>query len=609
MDPSIWNSKGGGRGAKNKDSRKSSSQPPAAGYKRKGDSNSSGPGGKAGGKKFQSAQSGGYTFGTNPLKTRMPAQTYPWGTGASDESIRLFANGSEYPGIAKCENPTLDTIPVIPDWLPCINDRCPAPSRQQPPYTRAGVSSFAVVSNSEIKCHHCYTQLLPVNSQRVISMYQKPLVSKLGGHLGALHPKFAGSKMYGLAKAALEINEANFDPNKPPVVSEFELPSPAEWLAQNGHGKGKKQQKQSSLDAVLTARASLARLENAVANDQAAATDFGKLSRAASGASLPDTGQAANSSDNPVDYCLPTVGIYMYLKNAIDNAKATGEEAFAAALEGKLNREFPDGEPQPPKEELPVKAPLSAPNELNLLATKQAQTLRELLSARNSLDNARAQVGICQKSLNEAKEAATKAAAQLAMCASNYEKAGLAIKDFNDKVHQAEMAAADAAKAESAADWTSKTETKIEAEDPNSNTAEPSYAAVVRGTAKAPPKDAVVLPTPPSPTVRKAEEHPDPDGDREMAASNSGSVVTSASKKLKKLADAQESQYVNDYTSIAPLLDNHKLAEDPAFYENLVQICQRYDLEPTDVIQAAVVKNENMVMLAITDLRNRSENG
>jgi len=350
MDPSIWNSKGAGRGGK-QNARKSNSQSPA-GQKRKGDTNSSGKN-QSQGKKFN----GGYTFGTNPLKPRLPPQTYPWGTGATDESMRMFANGSEYPGIAKCENPTLTTVPEIPEWLPCINDRCPAPSRQIPPYTRAGVSNYAVVSNSEVKCHYCYTQILPINSQRVISMYQSPLVSRLGGHLGPLHPKFAGSKLYGLAKSALEINEANFDPNKPPVVSEFVLPSPAEWLEKNGKGK---KQKQSSLDAVLTARASLARLENAVANDQGAATDFGKLSRAASGSSLPDNSQPGSSTENPgaLDYCLPTAGIFKYLTTAIENAKFAGDEAFATALEAKLEREFPEGEPEPPREVSPSKAPL-----------------------------------------------------------------------------------------------------------------------------------------------------------------------------------------------------------------------------------------------------------
>lgn len=245
-----------------------------------------------------------------------------------------------------------------------------------------------------------------------------------------------------------------------------------------------------------------------------------------------------------------------------------------------------------------------------MLATKQAQTLRELLSARSSLDNARAQVVVCQTSLNDATETATKAAAQLAMAASNYEKAGIAVKTFNDKVHQAEMAAADAAKAESAAGWATAAKIETKAEDSATLPAGPSYAAIVKGASKASAKDAhVVLPTPPTPpTVRKAEEQPDLDGDREMAASNSGSVVTSASKKLKKLADAQEQQYVNDYTSIAPLLENHQLAEDPVFFDQLTQVCQRYDLDPTEVVQAAVVKNENKVMLAVTDLRNRSEN-
>lgn len=538
MDPSLWtspsnssNNKGGGsrgNGGKN--------QVPIGGGGQKGQkrSQSGGPKGGdssgAGGGKPPRQAKGGYTFGTDSLKPRLPPQTFPWGTGATKANLELFSNGSEYPGLAQSADHSTSSVPVLCDWYPCLNERCPAPSRKTPPFSRAGVSNFAVVSNSQVKCKFCYVQYLPVNSQRVIAMFQAPLVEQLGGSLGALHPKFAGSKLYGQAELALLTNESNYDPNKPPVFAEgtFSLPSPAEWLEANTSiGKVQRNRSGTSQEVVLAAKASLARLDNATANGEVA-LDFAKLSRATSAASLAPT--STQDPDASSSYCTPDVGIFRYLQTAIDNAKNTGEDALAAALESKLHKDFPNGEPEPPK--APAPPTLSAPNELNLLATKSAQTLRELLASRANLDLAKDKVISCQSALNEAKEAATKAAAQVAIAASNYEQAGLAVKDFNDKVQQTELAAAAAASAEltEATLKIPKVETKTE--DPK----DPTYAAVVKGISKGKPSNTAAPVLPPMQSTRKAEEEPDMDGDKAMGgASNSGSQQTSASKRQKNL--------------------------------------------------------------------------
>lgn len=143
-----------------------------------------------------------------------------------------FTNGSEYPGIAHTLDHSVTRVPVLYEWYPCLNNQCGASSRSAPPYTRAGVSNFAIVSNPEVKCRFCYTQYLPINSQGVVQLFQQPLVQQLAGKLGPLHPKFRGSKLYGMAEQMLEVNTANFDPSKPPVfdTEALILPTPAQWL-------------------------------------------------------------------------------------------------------------------------------------------------------------------------------------------------------------------------------------------------------------------------------------------------------------------------------------------------------------------------------------------
>ena len=599
MDASLWtspssSSKGGGSGSAGGKS------PPIGGGGQKGQkrSQSGGPkgdssGGGGGSKGKPRAAKGGYVFSNDPLKPRLPPHTWPWGTGATKANLELFANGSEYPGLAQSADHSISSIPELYEWYPCLNEKCPSPSRQTPPFGRAGVSNFSVVSNSQVKCKFCFVQYVPVKSQRVVAMFQAPLVEKLGGSLGPLHPKFAGSKLYGQAELALQTNEDNFDPNKPPVFPEgsFSLPSPAEWLAANTNiGNVQRARSGPSLDAALTARASLARLDNAIANGETASLDFAKLSRAASASSLaPTSTQDAGASS----FCTPDVGIFRYLQTAIQNAKSWGEDSLAAALEFKLQKDFPDGEPEPPKAPAPPIVQLSAPNELNLLATKQAQALRELLASRASLDVAKDKVISCQAALNEAKELATKAAAQVAISASNYEQAGLAVKAFNDKVQQTELAAAAAASAELTA--ATLKATKIEAK-----TEEPTYAAVVKGVSKGKVSKDSAAPVLPVSGARKAEEEPDMDGDKAMggASNHSGSQHTTASKRIKKLADARKQERLNDYTETGKLLLNPELASDSAWLQTLEAICQKYDLEPTAVLQAAE-KQENLVMVTI----------
>jgi len=227
VDSALWNApaavhKGQGRGGRNGKSPANRTQAHPL------DSQGGGGGGKgqnrskSQGKRSNLTQgdqaigSGGYHIGDSK-RPRLPTDSYPFGTGALEQDIALLSSGSPYPGIAKQEDHGAGALPTVFEWIPCLNNRCSAPSRNKPPYSRAGISNFAAVSNPKVKCKFCLVEYLPAHSQRIIEVFQRPLVSKLGGALGPLHPKFKGSKLYSQAEYIVAMNEGTEEAGKPPV--------------------------------------------------------------------------------------------------------------------------------------------------------------------------------------------------------------------------------------------------------------------------------------------------------------------------------------------------------------------------------------------------------
>lgn len=576
LDASLWNSPAPKGGKADTKGGAQGSQPHGKGKKR---SQSGGPG--KGDSKQQKAAPTGYMFGNN--KNRLPKTTYPFGNGASPNDLAKFAGGSEYPGIVATTNHSLDAVPQLFDWYPCLNNGCSSPSRKVPPHERAGVSAFSIVSNPEIRCKYCLTQYVPVNTQRVVHMYQKPLVERLGGKLGPLHPKFKGSKLYGDAEHVLAVNQANYDPNKPPLL-EWSLPTPQEWLQQNST-VGRMSPKTASLDAVQTAKASLARLETAV--QQGEVTSFASLSRAASASSVGQAAAPAQPQEPQEEQ--PDLGIYKWLVASIAKAEQQGATSTAEALTEKLNADFPLGEPKP--QEQPAPPVLSAPRELNLLAGKSAKALKELLGARDALDAAKDRVVACQAQLNEAKELATRASADLSLAATKYKEAGAAVKAFNDMVEARELTAA----SEIDQQLAGKGKTvKSEKPDVKNEQGTATYSAVVQGLGKSNSPIAPANPVLP----RKAEDQePTADGDQDMQEHEGSfhSQQTSASKRAKKAADAARQEQANDFATAGKVQLDSSLRENQTYLAELNIVCQKYHVDLNEFF-AAIDKGENLIL-------------
>jgi len=467
VHPSLWQAgppqkgKGGGKGQ----------QQPIAPQPFQG-AGGAGGGGKKGTKRTASnsrkgsdgsGQKGnGYIVGFN-RKPRMAANdTYPFGTGATDEQIALLANGSQFPGLLPQTENGPNSGPEVYTWVPCLNEACTAPTRQRPPFKRAGVTNFSLVSNPAVKCKFCYVQFLPLDTQKVIDIFQKVLVRRLGGALGPLHPKFKGSKVHAQALLALE---GDGDPTKPPLgmVSPSSPSWPVELDATLSIGSGNssatlgptmsslteflnsrenlesinaRKDRCSSQEAKRRAKQSLASLEAAVASGQVDLDepDFAALSKVTSTATIqaaePEAEQGQQGADGEA--------IYHYLKKAIEQAEEKGDLARASAMQQTLENDFPQGPPAPPKiEEKPVK-PLSAPNELNLLSTKSAQALASLISKQKALECAKDAVVAAQQQLNHAKELATKAEAEVNYSLAAYQLADEEVKNFTLRVARKE---------------------------------------------------------------------------------------------------------------------------------------------------------------------------
>lgn len=453
VNPALWSAgppaaKGGGK----KSGGKQHQQPPLVGDgkgKKGAQSNS---------RKGAQQPVGGYQIGHN-TRPRMALEIYPWGNGATSEEMTLFPNESQFPGIAA---PSKDAAPgAIPqpfEWIPCLNSACPAPCLQKPPYSTLGIANFAVVSNPGIKCKLCCTQFVPMNTQRVLELFQAVLIKKLGGALGPLHPKFKGSKMYIQAELAL----GDDTPDKPPLFdpsangkgsgiasaaisqaadalqAQAAAPmSAASWLNNNQ----KIPPKTSSAEAVEMARSSLTHLESALLSGEIDIDDldYRALSRATSAASL----HPESNDPSPENSSTGDTGIFEYLTSSIQIVLANQDEAKAAALRAVLEADFPKGRPEAPKESVPPPRPLSPPNELNLLAGKSAQALQALLAARTHLEVCRDQVVACQHQVDQAKELATKASAEVQASLTVYQQADDAVKAFNAKTaaKEAERAA------------------------------------------------------------------------------------------------------------------------------------------------------------------------
>jgi len=557
------------------------------------------------------APSGGYTVGNN-TKPRLSLETHPWGTGAKADELELFTAGSEYPGIAKQLDNTPGSLPSVYEWIPCLNWDCTSPSRSKPPFPRAGASAYAVVSNPECKCKFCFVQFLPVNSQRIIEIFQKPLVAKLGGQLGALHPKFRGSKIYSHAELMLAANAANSDPTKPPLfdvgsslfanaplagsastssaapaTTPMRSATVADWLSNNQLPKNI-----SSAEAVRNAKSSLSRLEGAVANGEVNEfrIDFGALSRAASASSLHADANATQQVPNEA----PNAGIYKFVASTA-SSEAENNPAKVAALNVMLKADFPEGEPLPPRPMPAELAQLSAPNELNILAGSSAQALRDLIAARSALEVCRDRVLACQNQLDEAKEMATKAAAEVKCSLDRYKEADTAVKDFNAKVaaKETERSSKIAEQVARVSQPTTPPVNSGQVKEEQGGTAAATYAAVAaKGTGNQ-ASEQPIEPILPLPKRKDGDEQQD----EQMSQPSNGSQNTSASKRVKKERDAQkmEMELANDASTAGELMHRPELSQDQVYYDKLSLVCQKYNVAVQTVIEAAS-RHENLIL-------------
>ena len=197
--------------------------------------------------------------------------------------------------------------------------------------------------------------------------------------------------------------------------------SVSQWLAAN-----KSQKPITSSEAVQSAQLSLTRLEGAIAQGKCDGKgldiSFSSLVTEAA-AQAPPVVQPESDAKN---------GIYQYLVTSIAAAKEAGDTSKMEALNFMLNKDFPAGEPkqQPP----PPPPQLSPGHELNLLSAKSSQTLREMLTARSTLETAKDRVVAAQSLLDEAKEKVTQSAAEMNLALRRYTEADNAVRDFNSKV-------------------------------------------------------------------------------------------------------------------------------------------------------------------------------
>lgn len=341
------------------------------------------------------------------------------------------------------------------------------------------------------------------------------------------------------------------------------------------------------MDAILTARASLARLDNSTANGETA-LNFASLSKAASASNLSVASGKQEEAASPVA-STPDAGVYHYLLSSVEKAKQQGDTATAKALEQKLQADFPQGEPTPPQPLAPIAPPLSAPNELNILAEKSAQALRDLKASRAALEVAKDRVLACQNQLNEAKELATKASAEVSLAAARYQEAGIAVKNFNEKVQSRELAAASAI-----TEIVEQSLKQPKAEKNEKKAAdvklEPTYASVVANGGKGQDTDSgsPASPVLPAQPKRKEDGQPDLDGDDGMLSQHSGgSQQTTASKRLKKQKDAMYLEAVNDYMRSGQMILEPKLRQDQQYLAELTLICEKHRVQLTDMFAAA----------------------
>jgi len=578
---------------------------------------------------------GGYFLGNNSKKARLPLESYPFGTGATQEDIRLLADGSPYPGIAATDDRSPSSTPMVFEWVPCLNQNCPAPCRTKPPYSRAGVSNYAIVSNSKVRCHFCLVEILPIDSQRIVELFQPTLIAKLGGNLGPLHPKFKGSKIYIQAEKMLRENEQTADPSMPPLhdLSHWfpasgppmaEATAASSWLPASGPPQAEATatastqpnvseigqwlaapanrfpKPTSSDEAVQSAKLSLLRLETAIAHGQVdaaglanAGLDYATLSRQASEARLDIENQGNSTAPASSAPDLPRASIYHYLLGAIKGAQDAGETDKAEDLKKMLEKDFPTGEPQKP---VPPPVQLSPSHELNLLASKSAQALRDLTAARKALEVCRDRVMASQSQLDEAKQQATVATAEVQSALLRYRDADSAVRDFNSKIAAKEMEKSAKIVEQVAAASPSTPKDTV----PNPVKAEQAtYATVaakgVKGKGKQTLATDPVLPPVPA-TKRSEDGKPKGDLDDDMDGNKSdNSQVISNSKKIKREADALELERSNDADLSGQLQLDPNLVQNEEYMCKLANLCHKYSVTQAQVIEDAA-KGENTIL-------------